>query len=207
MIVVIDYGMGNLGSIYNMLLKIGADAVITSDLSEIARASKIILPGVGSFDAGMTKLEKMNFIPTLTKKVMEKKTPILGICLGMQLFTHGSEEGSKAGLGWVDATVVRFRFKLGSEQLKVPHMGWNVAAPRKDSDLFQNIVEEQRFYFLHSYHVVCENQDDVLTTTNYGYEIVSSFQKEGIIGVQFHPEKSHRYGYKFLKHFIEDFVA
>lgn len=202
MIIIIDYGMGNLGSILNMLRKIGAEARISSDPGEIENSDKIIIPGVGAFDSGMTNLTKMDLIPVLYEKVINRKTPFLGICLGMQLLTKKSEEGSLPGLGWLDAETKRFSF--GSEQrLKIPHMGWNMIAVKKESPLLQEMYSEPRFYFVHSYHVVCNDPNDVLATTYYGYDFVSSVQRGNIFGVQFHPEKSHKCGMKLLKNFVE----
>lgn len=203
MIVIVDYGLGNLGSIANMLKKIGAEVIISSKDEEIYRADKLILPGVGSFDAGMERLKASGLIPILEEKVFSAETPLLGICLGMQLLTKESEEGSQAGLGWIDGRTVKFDTISSPEKLRLPHMGWNLVSPKKETDLFIPIDGEIRFYFLHSYHVICRNEDDVLSMTNYGYDFVSSFQKDHIIGVQFHPEKSHRFGMNFMKHFAE----
>lgn len=203
MIVIVDYGLGNVGSIANMLKRIGAEVIISSKDEEIHRADKLILPGVGSFDEGMERLKASGLIPILEEKVLSAETPLLGICLGMQLLTKESEEGSQAGLGWIDAQTVRFCADGVSRTLRLPHMGWNSVSPKKETDLFVPIDGEIRFYFLHSYHVICHNEDDVLSMTNYGYDFVSSFQKDHIIGVQFHPEKSHRFGMNFMKHFAK----
>lgn len=204
MIVIIDYGMGNLGSIQNMLKKIGAEAAISSDLEEIARASKLILPGVGAFDNGMRMLEERGLRKVLDRKVLVEGTPVLGICLGMQLFCTGSEEGSLPGLGWIDAETVRFHFGDAHTQLKIPHMGWNTVRVVKESPLFRDANGEQRFYFVHSYHVVCRDRRDVLTETSYGFDFTSAVQRGNIMGVQFHPEKSHRFGLNLLKNFVEN---
>ena len=202
MIIIIDYGMGNLGSILNMLKKIGAEAIISSSPQDISRADKLILPGVGAFDAGLKNLDERGLIPVLQNLVIKKKIPILGICLGMQLMTKSSEEGSRPGLGWIDATTVRFKCGKEEQNLKIPHMGWNVIQWRKESVLFKDMPEEPRFYFVHSYHAVCNDKEDILATTNYGYDFVSAFQKGNIIGVQFHPEKSHKFGMQVLRNFI-----
>lgn len=201
MIVIIDYNLGNPGSILNMIKKIGYNAVLTSDIKQLENASKIILPGVGSFDTGVRNLKNLNLINLLNKKVIEEKTPILGICLGMQLMTLSSEEGKEKGLGWLNAITKKFNFQ--NKELKVPHMGWNTITLRKHSKLFNEMEnQENRFYFVHSYAVECHDENDILTTTCYGYEFVSSFEKENIIGVQFHPEKSHKFGMQLLKNFI-----
>ena len=201
MIVVIDYNMGNTGSIVNMIKKAGGEAVISSEPEQIENAEKLILPGVGAFDAGMQNLAKLGFINILRKKVTEQKTPILGICLGLQLVTERSEEGILPGLGLVDASTVRFRFV--SNSLRIPHMGWNSLVVRKESPLFYDMYPDSVFYFVHSYHVVCNNAEDILSTTNYGYDFVSSLQSGNIFGTQFHPEKSHKYGLKLMKNFVE----
>jgi imidazole glycerol-phosphate synthase subunit HisH len=201
MMVIIDYGMGNVGSIANMLKKIGAKAVVASDVSRIENARGLILPGVGAFDSGMRNLRDSGLIDVLTRKVTLEKVPVLGICLGMQLMTRSSEEGTSAGLGWIDAETVRFRFGAEDKTLRIPHMGWNTVLPVSESTLFDNTGDEQRFYFVHSYHVVCDDEADVAAKTHYGYDFVSALQKENIMGVQFHPEKSHRFGMKLLMNF------
>lgn len=201
MIIVIDYGMGNLGSIANMIKKVGYKCIITSDLEEIKKATKLILPGVGSFDNGMKNLEKLGMIEVLNQKVLVEKTPILGICLGMQLMTKNSEEGNLLGLGWIDAQTKKFV----SDTLKIPHMGWNIIKHQKESKLFDELKNEKRFYFVHSYCVSCNQEIDILTNTNYTQDFVSSFEKENIIGVQYHPEKSHKFGMSLIKNFVENF--
>ncbi|MBU0675974.1 MAG: imidazole glycerol phosphate synthase subunit HisH [Proteobacteria bacterium] len=202
MIIIVNYNMGNVGSILNMLKKVGAEGIISSDPEVILRAEKLILPGVGAFDQGVANLENLGLIPILNEKVLVQATPIIGICLGMQLMTESSEEGKNSGLGWVKGRTVRFD-RQRTKQLKIPHMGWDVIIPRKESDLMDGLSHDARFYFVHSYHVLCENTADVLTTTTYGYEFASSFQHGNIFGVQFHPEKSHKYGMKLLKNFVE----
>jgi glutamine amidotransferase len=201
-IVIIDYGLGNLGSIKNMLKKIGFEAAISSSISDIGAAEKLILPGVGNFDQGMRNLEASGFLPVLEDRVTQKKTPILGICLGMQLFARRSEEGESTGLGWIDTEVVRFKFDDKERRLKIPHMGWNLVKICQKSPLFEEMYPEPRFYFVHSYHVACTSEEEVLTQTSYGYEFVSSVKKENIYGVQFHPEKSHKFGMKLLDNFV-----
>jgi glutamine amidotransferase len=204
MIVIIDYGMGNVGSIVNMFKKIDVEAVLSSDHGEIAKADKLILPGVGVFDQGMRRLEDFGLIPLLDKRVLIDKVPILGICLGMQLFTKRSQEGVSHGLGWIDAEVIRFRINdMTQRKLNIPHMGWNTARIKKQSGIFNNLDEASRFYFLHSYHVQCADESDVLTTTCHGYDFVSSLQRDNIVGVQFHPEKSHKFGMVLMKNFSE----
>lgn len=200
MIVVVNYRMGNVGSIVNMLRRINVKTVVSSDPSEIERAEKIVLPGVGSFDVGMRNLREMGLIDLLKKRVVEQRIPLLGICLGMQLLAKSSEEGGEPGLGWVDARVVKFKAGLDAN-MKIPHMGWNSVQLSKESLLFRGMYESPRFYFVHSYYVVCGRETDVLTRTLYGTEFVSAFQKDNIVGVQFHPEKSHKFGMKLLENF------
>lgn len=203
MTIIIDYGMGNLGSIVNMLKKIGTKVLISRDIESIEKADKLILPGIGAFDTGIKNLVQEGLIEALNKKVIGEKTPILGICLGMQLLTKSSEEGHLHGLGWIDAQTIRFKFDERGNNLKIPHMGWNTVRLNKESPLFKEMFAEPRFYFVHSYHVVCNDEHDILTTTHYGYEFVSSIQKDNIMGVQFHPEKSHKFGMKLLKNFVD----
>jgi imidazole glycerol-phosphate synthase subunit HisH len=200
MIIIIDYGMGNLGSLANMLKKIWVPAKISSDIGDIESAEKLILPGIGSFDHGMQKLQEHNLIDILNKKVVRDKTPILGICLGMQMFTKISEEGTLKGLGWVDAETVKFNVDKASS-LKIPHMGWDTLDVKKSHFLMQDTDSNAMYYFVHSFHVVCNCSNDVLSTSYYGYDFVSSLAKDNIIGVQFHPEKSHKYGMKLLENF------
>jgi len=201
MITIVDYGMGNLGSIHNMLKKIGVASVVSADPAAIAEAHKLILPGVGAFDAGMEQLERSSLAPVLRERVQERGVPILGICLGMQLMTRRSEEGHRPGLGWIDADAVRFT--TTDAALKIPHMGWNLVVPRQSAALVDELPEESRFYFVHSFHVRCRCDDDVLLTSRHGEEFHSAFHRDNVWGVQFHPEKSHRFGMKLLRNFAE----
>ena len=203
MIVVIDYGMGNLGSIANMLKKVGAKSIIASDVATLERADKLILPGVGAFDNGMQRLKDLGLLAVLNHKVLQDKTPILGLCLGMQLFTRRSEEGILPGLGWIDAETVRFHFASDQNELRIPHMGWNTVQIKHSSPLWYEMYPDARFYFVHSYHLVCHNDEDVTTATFYGYEFASSVTQGNIAGTQFHPEKSHKFGMRLFKNFVE----
>lgn len=203
MIVVIDYGMGNVGSILNMLKKIGAKAIISSKNEDIKMANKLILPGVGAFDNAMENLNALQLIDLLNHRVLIDKIPILGICLGIQLLTKESEEGKLKGLGWIDAKTIRFDFGINEANLKIPHMGWNTAYPQKKNLLFKDMFEESRFYFVHSYHVVCNDKSDILTITHHGFDFISGIAKDNIMGVQFHPEKSHKFGMRLLGNFAE----
>lgn len=201
MITIIDYGMGNLGSIANMLKKVGAQAVVTNDVEAIRRADKLILPGVGAFDNGIRNLDRLGLLPVLNEKVLRDKTPVLGICLGMQLLTMGSEEGNLPGLGWINAETVRFRFESDDHDLKVPHMGWNTVASMRMSPLFAGMPDDSRFYFVHSYYIRCRSKEDVLLRTTYGYEFDSAVGRDNIMGTQFHPEKSHKFGMNVMRNF------
>lgn len=201
MITIVDYQMGNLGSISNMLKKLGIPSKITADPQDIAAASKLILPGVGAFDAGMDNLQRSGLLPVLNERVLGAGVPTLGICLGMQLMTRRSDEGQREGLGWIDAETLRFR--PSDTMLKVPHMGWNLVRPVRSSPLTDSLPDEPRFYFVHSYYVRCNAPEDVLLTTQYGEEFHSAFQHGTVSGVQFHPEKSHKFGMALLRNFAE----
>ncbi|HHP7241110.1 MAG TPA: imidazole glycerol phosphate synthase subunit HisH [Cyclobacteriaceae bacterium] len=205
MITIINYGLGNSRSIQNMLKKIGYQSVISSEPKEIEKAHLIILPGVGAFDTGIYYLNKLALREVLDKKVLHEKTPIIGICLGMQLLTKNSEEGSLEGLGYIDANTKKFQF--AKNELPVPHMGWNIVNIEKQTKLFSSTDKENRFYFVHSYFVDCRNEEDILTTTPYGSRFVSSFSRDNVIGFQFHPEKSHKFGMHLLNNLMESFHA
>jgi glutamine amidotransferase len=160
------------------------------------------LPGVGAFDTGMRNLFVLYLVDILNKKVVEEKTPVLGICLGMQLLSSGSEEGSLNGLGWINASTVRFEFE-DSQEYKIPHMGWNFITQHKTSRLLDNMYSDPRFYFVHSYFFKANNPEDILTSTTYEIEFTSAVERGNILGVQFHPEKSHKFGMKLLKNFVD----
>ena len=203
MITIVDYGVGNLGSIINMLKKVGTKAKATSDPAELRQAEKLILPGVGAFDPGMRKLNEVGLVPLLNELVLEKKVPVIGLCLGMQLMTKGSEEGTEAGLGWIDAKTIRFKFGPENAHLKIPHMGWNTLDIQRQHPLVSELGPESRFYFVHSYHIVCKDEVDIVAYTDYGYPLAAVINKDNIMGAQFHPEKSHKYGMQLLKNFAE----
>jgi glutamine amidotransferase len=202
MITIIDYKTGNLGSIQNILKRIGEESIVTSDKNVISDARKIILPGVGAFDTGMRNLAELDLIDILNKKALSEKIPVLGICLGMQLLSSGSEEGSLPGLGWISAVTRRFVFR-DVQEYKIPHMGWNFISQHKESRLLTGMYPEPRFYFVHSYYFKADDPSDILTTTTYETEFVSSVEKGKILGVQFHPEKSHKFGMRLLKNFVD----
>jgi len=205
MLVVVDSGISNIGSLVNMLRKIGVAATVSHLKDDIEQADKLILPGIGSFDAGMQRLSAMNLQDVLNKKVKEERTPTLGSCLGMQRMARSSTEGKVAGLSWFDAEVIRFDPSLQDPQVKIPHMGWNFIDQVKASRLFENFPPNPKFYFVHSYHFKPNNEDDVLATTHHGYPFASAIEKGNIAGVQFHPEKSHKFGMQLLKNFVELF--
>jgi glutamine amidotransferase len=202
MITIINYGLGNLGSIFNMLKKINVKSCITSKVDEIAKAQKIILPGVGHFDRAMERIGQSGLREILDQKALIEKVPILGICLGMQILTKSSEEGKLLGLGWIPAKTVRFRFPKESN-LKIPHMGWNLVQRSTPSPLTENFEREHRFYFVHSYHAIVENEKYSILKTEHGYSFDSAIQNDNVFGVQFHPEKSHRFGMKLLDNFAK----
>jgi imidazole glycerol-phosphate synthase subunit HisH len=203
--VIVDYGVGNIGSIANMLKRLGVPSLITARPEDIESANRIILCGVGAFDDGMKKLENLGITASLRKAVLEDKKPIIGVCLGMQLLTEGSEEGNKQGLGFVKGYCKRFDFSsvTNSGHLKIPHMGWNEVKAVKQSLLMKEMYAHPRFYFVHSYHVVLQEENDALLTARYGYDFTAAFEQENIIGVQFHPEKSHKYGLKLYENFVK----
>lgn len=202
MITIIDYQAGNVGSINNMLKKIGYASKVTSSREEVAKAERIILPGVGSFDFGVSKLEELGLSEVLDEK-KRRGTPILGICLGAQLMLQSSEEGNRTGLGWIKGVVKKFPTVRNGKKFTVPHMGWDRVEITKSSKLFTDVDQPSRFYFVHSYYIECDESADVLTTNEYSVNYHSSFEKENIIGVQFHPEKSHKFGKQVLKNFLE----
>lgn len=203
MISVVDGGFGNVGSIINMMRHLGIEAQSVSDPDAIRDADRLILPGVGAFDAGMTHLAERGLIPSLNYAVLERKRPILGICLGMQLLLEGSEEGSQPGLGWVRGRCIRFKSDGEHERLRIPNMGWNEVTVAKKGKLFDADHETARYYFVHSYYAQCADDDDVAATATYGAHFTAAIEHDNIYGVQFHPEKSHRFGMNIFKSFAK----
>lgn len=203
MIVVVDYGLGNLQSVLNMLKKIGVHAIISNNPNDFLSAEKLILPGVGSFATGIKNLSEMGLLSPLEEAVMRERKPILGICLGMQLFAKHSEEGDCAGLGWIDAVIKKFNLQ-DYPHLKVPNMGWRRVESRIAGEmLFKGMPDLKKFYFAHSYHMHCAHDADIAAKSQYGIEYAAAVAHDNIYGVQFHPEKSHKYGTQLLKNFCE----
>jgi glutamine amidotransferase len=204
-ITVVDYGTGNRGSIVNMLRRIGVACDVTDTPSGVAAATSLIIPGVGAFDAGMKNLESRGLVGPIREAALERGVPTLGICLGMQLLADGSEEGVLPGLSLIPGRARRFVQPADGPPIKIPHMGWaNLEIARANRFLSEG---EQRFYFVHSYHVVCDVAEDVIAFANHGGRCVAAFERRNILGVQFHPEKSHRFGMELLKTFAEQTCA
>lgn len=200
-ITIVGYGVGNLGAIPNMLQRLGAYASITSDPDRIREADKLILPGVGAFDAAMARLGELDLVAVLDEQV-RRGIPVLGLCLGMELLAERSEEGVMPGLGWVPGRVVRFGAEVGSAGLRVPHMGWNYVTPTTDLPLLRDLGERPRFYFAHSYYLKPDDPADIAATTTYGSTFASVVHRANVTGIQFHPEKSHRFGLKLFENFL-----
>jgi imidazole glycerol-phosphate synthase subunit HisH len=200
-VAIVDYGMGNLHSVKRKLDRVGVHPQLTADPDELLRADKLVLPGVGHFGKAMEHLYTLGLVPALHEAVVERKTPILGICLGMQLFARHSEEGDAEGLGWIDAHVRRFAID-DTRRFKVPHMGWNGIRVARSSPMLEGVTAQTEFYFVHAYHVVCRDSEDVLCDTDYAYPFTSVVQRGNLYGVQFHPEKSHEAGEVLLRNFL-----
>ncbi|MDJ0686510.1 MAG: imidazole glycerol phosphate synthase subunit HisH [Alphaproteobacteria bacterium] len=203
MIVIVDYGMGNVGAIVNMLDFLGLNSQVSSEAYDLEQATHLILPGVGAFDRAMTSLRDLDLVTPLEMAVFDRGTPILGICLGMQLLGRSSQEGSgEPGLGWIPADTIRLD-GAAEQGLKVPHVGWNSVYSAKENPLFLNSCVKKRYYFVHSYHMRCEHGADIAATCEYGETICCAVSHGHIHGVQFHPEKSHRHGMALLSSFAQ----
>ncbi len=200
-VVIVDCGLGNIASVLNMVRKESGHAKTSSCADDILSASKLILPGVGAFDYGIKQLRKLGLFTAIQHQA-DSGVPLLGICLGMQLLGNRSEEGEMDGLGLIQADFKRFSFD-GVPPLRIPHVGWNQVDVVKKNPLIPSDGSEQRFYFTHSYHAVCANEGDMLATTEYGYAFAAAYSRESVYGVQFHPEKSHRFGMALIKNFLD----
>lgn len=207
MIAIVDYDVGNVASVLNMLRKVGAKAEITRDPEVLRNADKLVLPGVGAFDDAMANLHRLDLFGILNDLVLDKKKPVLGVCLGAQLVARASEEGKSEGFGWIDAQIVRFK-SAPETPLRVPHMGWNIVRPTRDGiGIFQDVPEPMRFYFVHSYHMVPASPELALGETEYGYKFVSVMGRANILAMQYHPEKSHKFGLQIYRNFSERFIS
>jgi glutamine amidotransferase len=202
MIALVDYGLGNIQAFANIYRHLGIEAAPARTANDLRTASRIILPGVGAFDWAMTRLQESGLREALDEEVLGQKKPVLGICVGMQMMAHASEEGKLPGLGWIDSTVERFDTRLLESKTHLPHMGWNEAIPLRTGTLFSGL-DAPRFYFLHSYFMKTDREQNVLATSNYGVTFTSAVQAGNVYGAQFHPEKSHQWGVRLLKNFAE----
>lgn len=207
MIRIVDYKVGNVGSIRNMFRRLGINSHVASAPTELPDASLIVLPGVGSFDYGMMRLQEGGWPAPLSNVAREGKVPILGICLGAQLMMEGSEEGKEKGLGFFRGKGRRFDFSNPPMPLKVPHMGWNEIGPTREHPLFSDMPKDPRFYFVHSFYLEAQEPNDVLATTTYGIDFPSVLLRDRIVAMQFHPEKSHRFGMKLLENLLRHFTV
>lgn len=203
MITLMDYGLGNIKAFANVYKKLEVPIDIARSADDLKKAKKIILPGVGAFDYAMERLEKSGMRQVLEESVLDRKVPVLGVCVGMQMFARSSEEGKRPGFGWIDAEVRRFDTSSFSHEACLPHMGWNDVKAVKPNSLFSETGNIGQFYFLHSYVMVCEKNENVIAVSEYGGEFVCAVQSDNIYGVQFHPEKSHHSGIQVLNNFAK----
>lgn len=203
MIVIINYGLGNLNAFVNIFKKLDIPVKIATQASDLEGATKIVLPGVGAFDHAMMKLNESGMRETLDDLVLNKKVPVIGICVGMQILSKSSDEGELPGLGYIDGQVRKFDTSTFKQKTRLPHMGWNDIVPKPGHSLFRDLDKDPLYYFLHSYYFECNKNEDAIAHADYGSEFVCAVNNENIYGVQFHPEKSHHYGVQLLKNFAE----
>jgi glutamine amidotransferase len=203
MITIIDYGLGNVKAFANVYKKLDIPIKIATQADDLKKATKVILPGVGAFDQAMRRLEISGMRKILDEIVLDRKVPVLGVCVGMQMLAYSSEEGKLPGLGWIDAEVKRFDSASFTSFACVPHMGWNEVKVLKANGLFRELGNAGRFYFLHSYYIHCKKSEDIIAVTDYSGEFVSAVNSGNIFGVQFHPEKSHHWGIRLLENFAK----
>jgi glutamine amidotransferase len=200
-IAIVDYGLGNILAFANMYKRLNIAVRVARQREDLAGASRLILPGVGAFDHAVELLDASGMREPLEEMVLGKGTPVLGICVGMQLLARSSDEGKLPGLGWIPGTVRKFVPDPANQQVRLPHMGWNDVTPAADSPMFRELGAQARFYFLHSYYFSCDSEADVLARTDYGIRFASAVHHKNICGVQFHPEKSHHFGTQLLRSF------
>jgi glutamine amidotransferase len=203
MIRIVDYGLGNVRAFLNVYKSLGMPAAVARAEADLEDASRIVLPGVGSFDHAMELLQQSGMMTALTELAVTRGVPVLGVCVGMQILAQSSEEGRLNGLGWIKGSVRKFQAQSGAARLRLPHMGWNDVSPARPSRLFAGLEQDARFYFLHSYHFCCEDQENILAEADYGGRFACAIQAANIYGVQFHPEKSHQFGMRLLRNFGE----
>ncbi len=201
MITIIDYGVGNIFAFQNVYKRLNIPTKIAKTKQDLADAKKLILPGVGSFDYAMSQLNASGMREKLDELVLEKKIPVIGICVGMQMMGNRSDEGKLEGLKWIDSDILKFDENLIQQRTKLPHMGWNDVAPINNHPLFIGLEKDAIFYFLHSFYFSCKNETESIAVSNYGISFSSAVHRENIYGIQFHPEKSHQYGEKLLHNF------
>ena len=203
MVAIIDYGVGNVFAFQNVFKRLNIPSKIAKSVNDLKDASKLILPGVGHFDFAMTQLNKSGMRDRLDELVLLQKIPVMGICVGMQMMAHKSDEGTLAGLSWIEGCVKKFDEATINHHTKLPHMGWNDVKPNQNHPLFKGLEQEAIFYFLHSFYFKCVNQENSISKTDYGIKFSSSVQHDNIYGIQFHPEKSHSYGERLLENFAK----
>ena len=203
MITIIDYGVGNISAFQNVYKRLDIPTQIAKSVEDLQEVEKLILPGVGAFDYAMSQLNQSGMRERLDELVLVQKIPVIGICVGMQMMGHQSDEGKLEGLKWIDANIKKFDESTIHQRTKFPHMGWNDVYPKNNHPLFEGLEKDAIFYFLHSYYFECNNEKDVLAESDYGILFASAAHHENIFGIQFHPEKSHQYGEKLLHNFAK----